>query len=54
MQCTIYKLMLVDAVEVVVTKMLSLPVSAKWQCVIWDNTTHVEVSAPHNTDYVLD
>lgn len=34
--------------EVAVKKLLSLMVSANGQCAIWDNTTHVEVSAPHN------
>lgn len=26
--------------------MLSVPVSAKQQCAMWDNTIHVEISAP--------
>lgn len=30
-----------------VVKKMSLPVSAKRQCVISDNNTHVQMSAPH-------
>lgn len=34
--------------EVVVKKLSSPPVSTTWQYRIWDNTTHVEISALHN------
>lgn len=28
--------------------MLSLPISAKLQCAIWDNTTHADTSGPYS------
>ncbi len=34
--------------EVVEKNTLSLPIRTKRQCVIWDNTTLVEISALHN------
>lgn len=39
---------LADEEKVGFKKMLSLLVSAKQQCIIWDNTNHAEISAEYS------
>lgn len=37
-----------DKEEVVVNNSSLLSLSAKWQCAIWADTTHVKIRAPQN------
>lgn len=43
----------VEEEDETINKTSSLPVSAKWQPIVWEKAIHVEVIAPHNECGVL-